>query len=332
MAVVNWSRPGLFLLLCSIGRSHVSSTLPHPRLTSIVCTPLCPCQTAQVAPGNHESECHSPACVLNATLGQSLRNFSAYNARWAMPSPESGGVANMWHSWDVAGVHFVSLDTSTDFPDAPEGTTGDSHMPQFPAGSFAPDGAYMSWVERDLAAASASPDVNFIVGVGHRPFDDLPAAHAANLTALFKQHGVSFYFAGHGHSYLRASTDTWGDGTVHVMVGGAGCDEMPYPADQDNATSRVGVPAAEACARWCSDPVVRASFASHHAEATATSGDIDASASVAAEPCRYCGSSPAFATAQMAAGVLTSSPTSLTWRLLLAPRGEVLDEITVTKN
>ena len=38
-----------------------------------------------------------------------------------MPSKESGGVANMWYSWNYADVHFVSIDTSTDFPDAPEG-------------------------------------------------------------------------------------------------------------------------------------------------------------------------------------------------------------------
>lgn len=144
-----------------------------------------------------------------------------------MPSPESGGVGAMWHSWDVAGVHYVALDTSTDWPGAPEGTTGDSHIPWLPAGGFAPEGAYLAWLADDLAAAAASPTTNFIVAFGHRPFEDLPTDHAANLTALFKEHGVAFYFAGHGHSYLRQQQSSWGDGAVHVMVGGAGCDEMP---------------------------------------------------------------------------------------------------------
>ena len=147
-----------------------------------------------------ESECHSPYCVTNQTVGQALRNFSAYNARWPMPSPESGGVLAMWHSYDVAGVHWVAIDTSTDFPDAPEGTTGDSHMPWFPAGSFAPEGAYMAWLEADLAKAAAAvkagSGTNFIVAYGHRPFEDLPAAHAAQLDALFVKYGVSFYFCG----------------------------------------------------------------------------------------------------------------------------------------
>jgi hypothetical protein len=78
-----------------------------------------------------------------------------------MPSKESGGVENMWYryglrvlsisilsmpfSFDYGAVHFISIDTSTDFVDAPEQIKGGSHV--FPAGYFAPDGAYMQWVE-----------------------------------------------------------------------------------------------------------------------------------------------------------------------------------------
>merc|ERR1712100_51834 len=47
-----------------------------------------------VTPGNHESECHSPACLVSSDIKHSLANFSAYNARWSMPSKESGGVSN----------------------------------------------------------------------------------------------------------------------------------------------------------------------------------------------------------------------------------------------
>ena len=45
-----------------------------------------------------------------------------------MPSNESGGVLNMWFSWNYADVHFVSIDTSTDFPNAPEGKTGKFYL------------------------------------------------------------------------------------------------------------------------------------------------------------------------------------------------------------
>jgi hypothetical protein len=43
-----------------------------------------------VLPGNHESECHSPACLLDSTYKHALQNFTAYNARFRMPFQESG--------------------------------------------------------------------------------------------------------------------------------------------------------------------------------------------------------------------------------------------------
>ena len=42
-----------------------------------------------VSPGNHESECHSPACVVQELkYGRHLSNFTAFNARFNMPSEE----------------------------------------------------------------------------------------------------------------------------------------------------------------------------------------------------------------------------------------------------
>ena len=52
---------------------------------------------------------------------------------------------NMAFSFDYGAVHFISIDTSTDFSDAPEQIKGGSHV--FPAGFFAADGEYMQWVE-----------------------------------------------------------------------------------------------------------------------------------------------------------------------------------------
>jgi len=55
--------------------------------------------------GNHESECHDPACVVNPRkLGLPLSNFTAYNARWKMPSQESGGVASMWYRCVILSI------------------------------------------------------------------------------------------------------------------------------------------------------------------------------------------------------------------------------------
>ena len=127
-------------------------------------------------------------------------------------------------------MHYVSIDTSTDFPNAPEGETGDGHFSFLPAGHFAPNGTYMKvstlttarltydllalqhcaiplslqWLEADLAAAQANPSTRWIVAGGHRPFEDLDNANAQEVAALFKKYGVAFYFAGHGHRCVVA--------------------------------------------------------------------------------------------------------------------------------
>ena len=38
--------------------------------------------------------------------------------RWRMPYASSGGALNMWYSFNYGLVHFVSLNTETDFPTA----------------------------------------------------------------------------------------------------------------------------------------------------------------------------------------------------------------------
>ena len=60
-----------------------------------------------VAPGNHESECHSPDCLADAKLKVALSNFSAYIKRWKMPYEESGSPCNMWYVLFVVGVSLL---------------------------------------------------------------------------------------------------------------------------------------------------------------------------------------------------------------------------------
>ena len=205
-----------------------------------------------VTPGNHESECHSPACVINhKEYGLPLSNFTAFNTRWHMPSKESGGHlnSNMWYSFNFGTVHYVSINSETDFVGAEEATTGDSHMKNLPAGGFGYDGEYMKWLENDLAKAdalrknSSALGRQWLVAVGHRPYSDVVEA-----AKLFEKYNVDVYFAGHQHSYARSNGGTYGNKTIFVVAGGAGCDEMKQgkeefvgttaPADQAvNATS-----------------------------------------------------------------------------------------------
>lgn len=59
-------------------------------------------------------------CFLNKSTRDSLANFSAYNARFQMPSKATQGNTNMWYSFDAGLVHFVSLDLETAYPGAAE--------------------------------------------------------------------------------------------------------------------------------------------------------------------------------------------------------------------
>lgn len=197
-----------------------------------------------VAPGNHESECHSPACLASSTYRHSLANFSAYNARWRMPSKasEAREHQNLWYSFDFGLAHFVSLNTETDFPGAGEEHKGDSHL--LPAGGFGENGELLKWLEADLAQANANrANVPWLFVGGHRPIYDAIASDTVmqkTFEKLFMQYGVDAYFAGHQHSYasswptcnntVSAKSFDQPKCPVYVLVGGAGCDEMKTDA------------------------------------------------------------------------------------------------------
>jgi hypothetical protein len=160
---------------------------------------------------------------------------------------------NMWYSFNVGPVHFVSLNTETDFPTAEERSHGDASS--FPAGGFGGKGEYMDWLEADLKAAAAERHVRpWIIAGGHRPCcSDIPGA-----SELFEKYGVAMYFAGHSHSYGRSlptfanlsvpegtapSTRSFefepqAAATTYVFAGGPGCDEMTWT----NKTLRAAQP------------------------------------------------------------------------------------------
>lgn len=187
-----------------------------------------------VAVGNHESECHSPACLASEHIKAQLSNFTAYNARFSMPSLESQGVLNMWYSFDHGPVHFVFINTETDFPDAHEHAYGDGGpVIGLRAGQFAPEGAYLRWLEADLKAANERRSQHpWVVAVGHRPWVfedgretvDGPVKNAHK--GLFQKYGVDLYVAGHYHTYNRLLPINGNDDIPTVVHGGAGCDEF----------------------------------------------------------------------------------------------------------
>jgi hypothetical protein len=160
-----------------------------------------------VLPGNHETTCQEVAPGL---CDSKVGNFSTYRTRWRMPSAESGGVDSMWHSFDFGPIHFIQIDTETDFPNAPEGV-GTS----FNAGPF---GDQLTWLQNDLAKANNNrANVPWIIVSGHRPIwytmekgpfglvvIDSNIANVRNaFLPILLQHNVDIYFTGHKHDYER---------------------------------------------------------------------------------------------------------------------------------
>lgn len=190
-----------------------------------------------VTPGNHEADCHDPACLASKDKREKLSNFTAYNGRFHMPSEESGGVLNMWYSFNYENVHFISFDSETGYPGAAEETRY-----VLPCGGF---GNQLEWLEADLIAANQNRAVRpWIFVQGHHPLyqgDSVNADFQTAVEELFYKYQVDVYFSGHVHSYERdypvyqSVNDPAGynnpKATTYLMIGGSGNDEM-YMAER----------------------------------------------------------------------------------------------------
>ncbi|KAE8961019.1 hypothetical protein PR001_g30178, partial [Phytophthora rubi] len=161
--------------------------------------------------GNHEAECHSPTCLLSKSKKDQLGNYSAFNSRFRMPSVESGGVLNMWYSYEYGTVHFTTLSTETDYPNAPS----NAYFTKRVYGGF---GDQLAWLEEDLKAADANRDnVPWIIVGMHRPMytirscgpDGVPNNdyEARNVQEAFEElfikYKVDLVLQGHVHTYER---------------------------------------------------------------------------------------------------------------------------------
>ncbi|ETN25028.1 hypothetical protein PPTG_01170 [Phytophthora nicotianae INRA-310] len=158
--------------------------------------------------GNHEYECHSPACAASAERMNMLRNFTAYNSRFQMPSKEVDGTLNMWYSFEHGPIHFTSISSETDYKGEPSNEFADPPR----NGHF---GDQLAWVEADLKKADANRgNVPWLIVGMHRPLYDVsgcpngvPADHNANIQAafedLFIKYRVDVVLTGHQHYYER---------------------------------------------------------------------------------------------------------------------------------
>ncbi|GAB9476134.1 hypothetical protein Gpo141_00013205 [Globisporangium polare] len=172
-------------------------------------TPIMSQVPYMVLVGNHEAECHSPNCQLSSYKKDHLGNYTAYNARFKMPSKESAGTLNMWHSFEHGPVHFTSISSETDYTGAPT----NQYTLTNKNGNF---GNQLAWVEADLKKAAANrANVPWIVVGMHRPIYNVgtadgtgkptgqPKALQTAFEELFIKYGVDVVLAGHEHSFER---------------------------------------------------------------------------------------------------------------------------------
>ena len=183
-----------------------------------------------VCPGNHDVTCHA---TTDHGCTNYQKNFSALNRNYQMPGYSLRG-HNMWYSYDLGPVHFVSISTETDYPSAP--TTPKTWLGGGAGGGF---GDQIKWLEHDLAAAANKTSTRWIVVTGHRPWyssseTDWPLLTPIHLRKAFEQmmydYGVDMYVCGHKHFYERTKPafdekEDQARGIVHVTNGAAGNNE-----------------------------------------------------------------------------------------------------------
>jgi hypothetical protein len=99
-------------------------------------------------------------------------------------------------------VHFVMVNTETDFPNAPDELPGNSNEN---SGPFAPSGAQLAWLEKDLASVDREKTPWIIVS-GHRPWyvsSKICQECKAAFEPLLIKYDVDLVLHGHQHMYER---------------------------------------------------------------------------------------------------------------------------------
>lgn len=167
--------------------------------------------TVSVLPafGNHETYTHTT--ITNHYAYNIKSGTTNFNARFAMLYTGNGGI---FYSRDIAGVHFISLDTIT---------------PAAQTSLIKKTGVQYAWLVKDLKSPAAKA-AKFIVVYGHVPLKTACSVSGANkvlidslyagLKDLFNTYKVELAIGGHLHCYNLQSDSA--NGTTYVVAGTSG--------------------------------------------------------------------------------------------------------------
>ncbi len=119
-------------------------------------------------------------------------NGAPFRDVFALP----GTTGEKWYSYDWGPVHFVALDTESDYR------------------------TQMEWLDADLAATTRAWKVIYL----HRPpyssgYHGSDTALRDSLAPVTARHGVQLVLAGHDHHYERMAPQ---GGVAHILTGGGG--------------------------------------------------------------------------------------------------------------
>jgi 3',5'-cyclic AMP phosphodiesterase CpdA len=182
------------------------------------------------AAGNHENE-----------LGNGPIGYGAYQSYFSVPS-DSGDeeTRGLWYAFTAGSVRVISLNND----DVCYQDGGNSYVRGYSGG------AQKRWLERELKAARANRDIDWVVVVMHQvvistadKFNGADRGVREEWVPLFDRYGVDLVVCGHEHHYERshpirgqqandtltpipvatdpATVDT-SNGTVHMVIGGGG--------------------------------------------------------------------------------------------------------------
>ncbi|KAK4779018.1 hypothetical protein SAY86_006546 [Trapa natans] len=163
--------------------------------------PLASARPWMVTEGNHEEE----------RIPLLKEGFQSYNARWKMPSEESGSSSNLYYSFEVAGVHVIMLGSYVDY---------DGYSEQY------------DWLKADLSKVDRSK-TPWLIALFHVPWYNSNYAHQgegdgmmAAMEPLLYTAGVDIILAGHVHAYERSKRVYKGRpdlcGAIHITIGDGG--------------------------------------------------------------------------------------------------------------
>jgi hypothetical protein len=207
--------------------------------------------------GNHENE------VSNGPQG-----YLSYQTRFELPDNGSADFRGNWYAFTVGPIRVISLNNDdVCLQDGGFSAFRRDHVLSYVSNGDNPyingysSGAQRAWLERELAEARQSDDIDWIVVCMHQVAMSSAHFNGADLgirqqwLPLFEKYGVDLVVAGHEHHFERsfpvrgtlsgsglltpapqssdpALMDT-SNGTVHMIIGGGG-HSFPTPvADFD---------------------------------------------------------------------------------------------------